>query len=393
MTYRIAVVGTGADPDNPNRDGYAMGYRHARSYRRLDDCEIVACADLVPENAEAFADHYDLPAENVFEDYRRMLDEVEPDVVSVTVPPAAHAEIVIGCAKSGVVDAIHCEKPMATTWRDCREMVHVCDEHDVQLTVNHQMRFGKPYRKAKALLDRGTIGRLQRLEITEDNLFDIGVHPLDLCSYFTDGESVEWVLGQIDYREENLWFGAHNANHALVQWRYENGVHGIASTGDGANFLDCYIRLTGTDGTIEIGADDGPALRFRTADSGWQTVDTDGENVYGHEPSLVWGAMERIAERLPDAVPYSVERRLRPETYNDRAIADVIRSLRTDRKSTLAASNAIDAAEIVFAGWESARRRGTVELPLEIEDNPLEAMVESGELQVEPASDVPDASP
>ena len=39
---------------------------------------------------------------------------------------------------------------------------------------------------------------------------------------------------------------------------------------------------------------------------------------------------------------------------------------------------------MIFGAWESARRRGRVEFPLDIEDNPLEAMVESGELTPEP---------
>ena len=45
------------------------------------------------------------------------------------------------------------------------------------------------------------------------------------------------------------------------------------------------------------------------------------------------------------------------------------------------AGNALNATEIIFAAYESSRRRGRVDLPLEIEDNPLEAMVESGQLK------------
>ena len=111
MTYTVAVVGTGANPESPDSNGYAMAYRHARAYERLDNCRLVACADIVVENARAFATAFDIPAQNVYEDYERLLAEVEPDVVSVCVPPMVHAEIVVGCAESGVVRAIHCEKP------------------------------------------------------------------------------------------------------------------------------------------------------------------------------------------------------------------------------------------------------------------------------------------
>jgi hypothetical protein len=47
----------------------------------------------------------------------------------------------------------------------------------------------------------------------------------------------------------------------------------------------------------------------------------------------------------------------------------------------LDASNALIATEIIFGAYESSRRRGRVDFPLTIEDNPLAAMVENGDLQ------------
>ena len=75
----------------------------------------MACADLVRERAEAFASEFGLGDEGVFEDYVEMICEVEPDVVSVCTHVTTHADIVERCAETGVVDAIHCEKPMAAT--------------------------------------------------------------------------------------------------------------------------------------------------------------------------------------------------------------------------------------------------------------------------------------
>jgi predicted dehydrogenase len=53
--------------------------------------------------------------------------------------------MVTAAAQAGV-KAIHCEKPMAPTWGECKKMVAVCNERHVQLTFNHQRRFGKPFR-------------------------------------------------------------------------------------------------------------------------------------------------------------------------------------------------------------------------------------------------------
>ena len=373
MTYKVAIVGTGADPDNPDTDGFAMAYRHAGAYARLDSCELVGCADIVRENAERFAERWDIPAGNVFEDAREMLAAVEPDIVSVCVPPHVHAPVVMDVARGESVRAIHCEKPMATTWEDCREMVETCDQRGVKLTFNHQRRFAGPFTKAKEALDDGTIGTLERIELGGDNLFDFGSHLFDLCGYFTDQARAEWVLAGLDYSEENVQFGAHNENMAIAQWRYENGVYGLAATGDDS-MLSCLLRLVGSDGVIEIGGDESP-LRVRT-DGGWRTLDTGGDTVHGPKGSLVEAAKQRVAARLPMV---SAERARTP-TLIDRAIADVVDAVDTDGESGLSASNALQATELIFACWESSRRRTRVHLPLDIADNPLESMVEEGEL-------------
>ena len=385
MTLQIAFIGTGADPDDPGRDGFAMAYRHANAYRKIDGCELVACADIIPENASAFADTFDVP--HIYEDSDRMLREVEPDVVSVCVPPKIHADVVIGAAETGVPRAIHCEKPMAATPAECREMIATAEANGVQLTINHQRRFGAPFRKAKELLDSGAIGDLKRIEFAEENLYDAGIHQFDLCGFFTGGADPEWVLGAVDYREENVWFGAHNENHGFAQWRYDDGTYALASTGDGEAFVGCYMRLRGTDGAIELGVHDGPALRIQRAGSGsWEEIDTDGDIHSPPSPGLLQAAARKVSETIgrssgPDIGP----------TYIDNAIADVIEAVRSGGESELNARDAWQATELVFACWESVRRRGRVELPLDVDDNPLEAMVESGALDPAPA-DADDAA-
>lgn len=379
MVLKAAVIGTGANPDDPGRDGFAMGYRHGAAYRRLDDCQLVACADLVQKHAERFAEEFDL--RGVYEDYRRMLAEVEPDIVSVCIPPDAHAEVVVACAKSGNVDAIHCEKPMATTWRDCRQMVEACEDHGVRLTINHQRRFGEPFRRAKSLLDDGEIGELVRIEFAGDNLFDAGSHQFDLCGFFTEQTPVQWVLGQIHYDQENQWFGVHNENQAITQFRCEDGVYGLAATGDGADFVGCYCRLVGSEGEIEIGVHNGPTLRTRRGGAtAWEVIETD-ENIHGPRKP---GAIGAVVRRLASTLPGSTGSRSQSPTLHDKAIAEVVEAVRTGDESELSAQRALWATELVFATWESARRTGRVDLPLTIDDNPLQALIDEGRVTPRP---------
>ncbi len=352
---KVAFIGTGIQKGSPGSTGYGMAYQHGDGYKLLpDEVEMVAACDLVKERADAFAANFGF--ERSYTDYHQMLAEEEPDLVSVCTWPASHAAIVTDIASAGM-RAIHCEKPIAQTWGDCKRTVAACDENGVKLTFNHMRRFGKPFRQAKALVDSGRIGELRFIESGMGNLCDYGSHNFDMCGYFNDQTPCEWVMAQIDYVKESRVFGAHQENTALAMWKYENGVFGFQATGMGdggfRNIMGAYNRLIGTEGVIEIEAPDA-MLRVRSdSDAAWEVIDCEGEHCHG-------------------------------PGYNDRAIADVVRAAAGDGTSELCAANVLQSTEIIFACWESSRRRGMVHLPLDIEDNPLEAMVESGALNPAP---------
>ncbi len=361
---RVGIIGTGRKKVRPDAMGFAMAYAHAQAYQGLpDQCELVACADIVQENATAFAQAMGIPQEGIFTDYKKMLAESNLDIVSICTWPHLHAQMVIDCAQAQV-RAIHCEKPMADSWGAARLMEQECERRGVQLTINHQRRFGGPFRKAKALLTSGTIGDLQRIEVACPNLFDWGTHYIDMCGFYSGDQPAEWVLGQIDYRRENFAFGAHLENQAIGQWRYVNGVFGFIATGLGEAMVGADNRLIGTEGIIEVGVHpQGPAARpyrrdpllrvKRSGSSEWETVDTDNEDMHSFD-------------------------------YIGRGLADAIDALQTGREPELSARHALNATEIIFGLYESSRKRGRVDLPLRIDDHPLVAMIQSGDLHPTP---------
>ncbi len=349
--FRVGFIGTGRNPDKPSRLGYAMAYQHAAGYKALGGkCRMVAAADIVRENAEAFAKRFGV--EHVYVDYREMLAKENLDIVSICTWPHLHEQMVVDCAEARV-PAIHCEKPMSNTWGGCKRMAKAAADNGVRLTFNHMRRFGKPFRKAKEMLDAGKIGRLISIETGMGNLYDYGSHNFDMAGYFSDQHPGVWAIAQIDYATENLIFGAHNETAALALWKYDNGVYGSSITGLGRDVVPAHNRLVGDEGVIEIGnmAEGVPLLRVKAKGSArWEAVDCSGEHCHG-------------------------------PGYVERGIADVVRALEEGGTSELCAANALQATEIIFACWESSRRRGIVNLPLDIEDNPLEEMVKSGALK------------
>lgn len=376
MTYRIGFIGTG-DPDG---DGYAMAYRHAAGYERLDSCDITACADVVPENATRFAEEHGISERHVYAGHEEMLASADLDVVSVCVPPVAHADLVVDAAERGELQAIHCEKPMANTWGDARQMAAVCERTGTRLTINHQLRFAGPYQTVKRLVEEGVIGDLTRIELYAEDLYDKGTHAFDLANYYNDSGAVDWVLAQVDYTEENKMFGVHSENQGIAQWRYDNGVYGLAATGRASEFLDARFRLHGTNGVIEL-ASDGEVSYQRDGKS-VTTVDTGVDGPYEPHPRLVRRGLVRASRKVSPRVAD----RLAVQNYTERAIEAVISTLGRDEMCGLEARYALEADELIFASWESSRRRGRVDLPLGVDDNPLESMVESGELDPEPSA-------
>ena len=339
-TFRVAIIGCGRPRRTEGATGFGMAHHHARGYAEAPDTELVALADINLENARAFqAEH---GGERIYQDYRELLDRERPDIVSVCTWPQLHAEMVIAAAEAGA-RAIHCEKPMAPTWGEARRMARVCEERGVQLTFNHQRRFLAPYRQARDLLRAGAIGDLLRLEASCGNLFDWGTHWFDMLHFYNDETPAAWVLGQVEPRGGKTVFGVPIEGQGLCHIKFRNEVHGLLVTGFEAGW-EAQNRLVGTEGVIEVGARDGARLRLWGRGQGaWRAVET-GEGLHGD-----------------DAVR--------------RGVLDLLDALRTGREPELSARRALRATELIFATYESSRRRGRVDLPLDIDDSPFQARV------------------
>lgn len=321
-----------------------MGYRHGEAYATLENCELVACADIVEEHAETFADHFGFAEVNAYTDHSEMLRETDLDIISVATPIPTHVDVVLDCVKASGVQAIHCEKPMADTWGDAKLMTQECARHGIQLTFNHQLRFSGPVQEATELIDDGEIGEIRRVKASRGDLLESGTHQMDLCSHFSGDSVGDWVLSAIDYREEELKNGVHLENQGLGMWEYENGVHGFISTRDGADGVDGLNKVVGTNGAITL-------------------------DFWGDEPLRV----RRDGDNL-EVIECEYGTPLKGE------IEHVVNSLKSNEEPLLSARRALIGTELIFGIYESVRRNGRVDLPLDIDDNPLISMMDSGRL-------------
>lgn len=341
MSIRVGIIGCG-------RPGRGQARSHVAGYQAAG-AQIVAFSDIAEDNARALQSDMGDGSEAIYTDYAQMLRDEKLDIVSICTWPHLHAPMTLAAAQSGV-RAIHCEKPVAPSYGEAKRMAQACADAGVQLTFNHQRRFGEPFQLAKKLLDEGEIGELLRLEGACDNLFDWGTHWFDMMFFYNNETPAQWVLAQMEWRGSRTIFGVPAEPMGLSQVQFANDVMGILVTGQAQRSYGASNRLIGTEGVIEVGVmpraaqGESPTLRIMNASShGWKEVPTT-ENIHGG-----------------DAVT--------------RGIADVLAALESGRESQLSARRALQTSEVIMASYESSHRRGRVDLPLDFDESPLLAVL------------------
>jgi predicted dehydrogenase len=347
--YKYAIIGVGRPLRTEGATGFGMAHSHARGFLKTDRCDLVAIADIKRDNAEAFAAQYGGP--RIYTDYTEMLRAEKPDIVSICTWPHLHAPMTLAAAEGGV-RAVHCEKPMAPTWGEARRMHETCSRLGVQLTFNHQRRFLEPFQLVRRMITEGRIGALRRLEAQCSDLLDWGTHWMDMLFFFNGETAAQWVIGQIDARKVHRIFGVPAEEQGLCHFKFVNGVHATLCTGFEMD-LGCAIRVIGDAGTIEIGWGEPVVRIWSDGTTGWEVVP--------------------VSEGIHD------------EAAHGRVAADIVRCLDTGERPLLSSYHAVQSTEVIFATYESSRRRGRIDLPLSVDDAGLVTMI--GEGTVAPASD------
>ncbi|SEC64160.1 Gfo/Idh/MocA family oxidoreductase [Paenibacillus sp. GP183] len=196
-----------------------MGKAHSHAYRDLHMFFPEAAAPVmklicgrdekgVAQAAEQFGwDGY-------VTDWRELLARPDIDVIDINAPSDAHKEIALAAAKAG--KHLFCEKPLALTLADSREMLEAAEQAGVKHMVGFNYRFSPAVQLAKKLVNEGRLGqiyhfrawflqdwivdpdfplvwRLQKEVAGSGSHGDLGAHLIDLA-HFLVGDMTE-VIG------------------------------------------------------------------------------------------------------------------------------------------------------------------------------------------------------
>lgn len=112
------------------------------------------------ENAERKANKYNVP--RWYDDYEKMMDNEKLDAVVVTTPHSVHAEVVLAALERGL--HVLNEKPMATKYDDCVQMVQAAERNNA-IFMNLPYDLNPALLTALQYLNEETIGKITGADV------------------------------------------------------------------------------------------------------------------------------------------------------------------------------------------------------------------------------------
>ena len=160
-----------------------LGQAHSRSLLRIPtlfadrdfDPELVVCSDPVPARTEDAVSSFGF-AKGV-EDWRRVMDDPDVDVVYIAAPNMVHIELVEAAAQAG--KHVFCEKPVGGTPEQTVRAEKAA--RDVISGVGYNYRWAPLVRYAKQLIESGELGELTNYRGRFFSMY--GSDPLGLLSW------------------------------------------------------------------------------------------------------------------------------------------------------------------------------------------------------------------
>jgi len=252
----IAIVGVGH-----------IGSQHAKYASSFGN--LTAVCDIKQDRAKTIGSLYGCTAYFTLDEL--LTREKTLDLVAVCTPNGLHAEHTIKALKAGC--NVLCEKPMATSVRDCERMIHAAEETNRRLFIVKQNRFNPPVKAVKKVIDEGRLGKILDVQVNcfwnrnEDYYTSSdwrGKLKLDGGTLFTQYshfiDLLYWLVGDV---EEVRAFTDNFLHKSIVEFedtgvvvlRFCNGAVGtINFTIDSHHKnMEGSITLFGEKGTVKVG--------------------------------------------------------------------------------------------------------------------------------------------
>ncbi|MBM7614947.1 putative dehydrogenase [Alkaliphilus hydrothermalis] len=148
-TINVGIIGAGI-----------VGERVIKALQKHERGNILGVFDVNEERSKYICGQYHLEA---VKDYKELLNNQEIDVVYLAVPPKYHHSIALEIIKAN--KHIICEKPLANSISEAKEMLEAAEKQGVVHAMNFPTVYTPAFKRMKALLDEGFLGTTRRIEL------------------------------------------------------------------------------------------------------------------------------------------------------------------------------------------------------------------------------------
>lgn len=342
--------------------GFIMADCHLVAYRKAG-FHPVALASRTLKNAKAVAKRHEIP--QVYNDYRKLLENPSVEVLDVAVPPDVQYEVIMEALEHRHIRGILAQKPLGIHYKQARKIVRACHKRGVTLAVNQNMRFDQSVRACKSVLDQGWLG--------DPVLATIDMRAIPHWMPWQERQG--WVTLRIMsiHHIDTLryWFGDPERIYASIRqdprtaqkFDHEDGI--------------CMYILEYANGFRAMSLDDvwaGPALEGAEKDIGirWRVEGTEGLA----RGTIGWPEYPKPTPSTIDFTTTDTGRWYKPRWrkvwFPDAFVgpmADLLIALETDSKPTLDGEDNLKTMALVDACYRSAEEHRAVSLS-EITDSP-----------------------
>jgi predicted dehydrogenase len=344
----VALVGIGHLAIEQLLPAFAQS-RHTR---------LVALVSGDRKKAETIAAQFGIEPRRIFDyaGYDRMKDDSGIDAVYIALPNHLHAEYTVRAAAAG--KHVLCEKPMATTAEEARQMIDACRRADRRLMIAYRIQY-EPHNHQvmQAVRDR-RFGRVTLIEGHNGQnvgdptqwrlrkaagggaLRDVGIYCLNTCRFLL-GEEPIWVSGAVHSTPGDPRFKEVDEN-TIFQLGFPSGALGSFSCSFGTHRSNRYRCLADRGGWI--GAD--PAFDYEGIQL--ELSEVRGANRQDHREHPVIAAKQQFALEL-DHLAACIRGNKQPFTPGEEGLQDlrlidaILQSAREGRRIELPKVTAVDA--------------------------------------------------
>lgn len=319
------------------------------AWQELNGVECVALFNRTKSKADDLAQRFGVP--HTYDNTTAMFETEDIDFVDIITDVDSHPHYIAMAAKYG--KHVICQKPMAPSLSAAKEMMRVTREAGVKFYVHENYRWQPQFRRVKAVLDSGVIGKAFRCNTAFNTAFplfetqpslanlqhfaltDQGSHQFDLLRFlFGEAECITCTIQTV-----NPTIRGEDVATSLIRMR--NGVVCVqqisfSSPLEREIFPETILLIEGDKGSIRLDAD------FKIATT--TLAGTEYEAVHlDHYP---WQT-DRLAPEPPSIISCN---------------RNILRDLLGEEKAETTGDDNFETVRMVWAAYESARTGSSIRL-------------------------------